>query len=73
MRDSSRTLFVCGYKPCAVFSFVAMDQIRSVVVNDKAHTRCYAAQGRFGEKIHAQIHIRYLTGAVIGVLCARGI
>ena len=47
-----------------------MDQIRTVVVNDKAHALCQAVQGCFGEKIHSQIHIDYLTGAVIGILRA---
>ena len=56
------------YKACAVFSFVTMNQIRAVVVNNVAHTLCDTVQGCFGEEIHTQIHVYDLTGAVIGVV-----
>ena len=44
-----------------------MNQVRTVVVNNIAHTLRNTVRGCFGEEIHTQIHIYDLTGTVIGV------
>ena len=41
-RCTHQALQQSAYKACTVLSFIAMDQIRPIVVNDKAHPLCQA-------------------------------